>query len=239
MTFTLLISSVAYFASITRPGFRITMFKIIFSAVLVVIVFAGGGYAAYKFMGDSGKSDIHSYTIDQPIVMHTKGGLLEVSKVLVTEHFESSVINTVLGVGVSKTTARARVPAVYRYHIELAPEWKFEIKDGTFFVVAPAVKPALPVAIDTTQLVSDSSGAWSMVNGQKKIDELVKRVTPILAAKAISQQYIDLQRNEARKTVEEFIRKWLLAQEKWKPASAYPMHVTFSDEPVSAVKGIQ
>lgn len=215
------------------------MFKIIFSAVLVVIVFAGGGYAAYKFMGDSEKSDIHSYTIDQPIVMHIKGGLLEVSKIIVTEHVESSVINTVFGHGVSKTTARVRVPAVYRYCIELAPEWKIELKNGTFLVVAPAMKPALPVAIDTTQLVSDSSGAWSMVNGQKRIDELVKTITPILATRAISQQYMDLQRNEARKAVEEYVRKWLLSQEQWKPASAYPMRVTFSDEPISEVKGIQ
>ena len=89
------------------------MLKIIFSAVLVVVIFAGGGYTAYKFMSNGGNSDIHSYTIDQPIVMHTKGGLLEVSKVLVTEHFESSVINTVLGVGVNANAVSVRVAAVH------------------------------------------------------------------------------------------------------------------------------
>lgn len=168
--------------------------------------------------------------------MRTKGGLLEVSKVLATEHLESSVINTALGFEVSKTTARVRVPAVYRYHIELAPEWTFTVKDNAILVIAPAVKPSLPVAIDTTKLASDSAGVWSIVNGQKKIDELIKTVTPILAVKAISNQYMDLQRDSARKTVEEFVRKWLLTQKDLKSVSTYPLHVYFSDEPISPVK---
>ena len=54
-----------------------------------------------------------------------------------------------LGVPVGQTTSQIRVTAVYSYHVELAPEWKVTLRDKTFIVIAPRVKPTLPVAIDT------------------------------------------------------------------------------------------
>lgn len=208
------------------------MFRIIIASVVLISLLIATIYTANKLGGESNKQDIHSYTIDKPIVMRTKGGLLEVSSVVATEHIESSVINTFLGMDVAKTTARIRVPAVYRYTIVLAPEWEIHFKDNVFIVVAPAVKPSLPVAIDTTKLVADSSGTLSLITGQKRIDEAIRTITPTLTAKAVSQQYIELQRNEARKTVEEFVRKWLITQEQWKAASNLKVQVRFVDEPV-------
>jgi hypothetical protein len=58
------------------------------------------------------------------LVMRTPGGLLEVSRITATEQFDKKCVYTVLGRKVGETVAYIRVPAVFRYHIELAPEWE-------------------------------------------------------------------------------------------------------------------
>ena len=128
--------------------------------------------------------------------------------------------------------------AVFRYHIELAPEWKVLLRDKTFVVIAPPVKPTLPIAIDTARLEAEASGGWSLITGQTLIDELQRSITGALAGKATSATYIQLQREEARKTVTEFVAKWLITQERWKSASEYSIRVFFSDEPIRALGSI-
>ena len=81
------------------------------------------------------------------LVMRTPGGLLEVSRIEATERFDKTFIYSVLGAEVGETTAYIRVPAVYRYHIELAPEWRVERTGDTFRVVTPPIRPTLPVAV--------------------------------------------------------------------------------------------
>jgi hypothetical protein len=61
---------------------------------------------------------------DDPVVIHIKGGLLEVSTIRAPEQFEASVDETILGVPIGKTATRIHVPAVYRYHVELDSDWR-------------------------------------------------------------------------------------------------------------------
>ena len=51
-----------------------------------------------------------------------------------------------------ETVPRIRVPVVYRYHIELAPEWRVLRSRDLFTVVAPPGKPSLPVAVDLSRI---------------------------------------------------------------------------------------
>jgi hypothetical protein len=108
---------------------------------------------------------VESAPATEVVIMRTEGGLLEVSTVRTLETFDATREETILGISVGKTLARIRVPAVFRYHIPLAKEWKFLIKDKTFIVIAPPVKPSLPVAIDTGKLEAQSSGTWSILTG--------------------------------------------------------------------------
>jgi hypothetical protein len=181
---------------------------------------------------------IHTVITDAPVVMRTAGGALEVSTITSPERFESTHDHTILGVPVGTTVTTIRVPATYRYHIDLAPEWKILLRDKVFVVIAPAVKPSLPVAIDTARLEGQSLGVWSLFTGQAQLDDLQRSITQALAGKAGSAAYIQMQRESARATVKEFVAKWLITQEQWKSAAMYPIKVFFADEPIQALGGI-
>jgi hypothetical protein len=86
-----------------------------------------GGIAGYKLaLGNIDKTSAIVATISEPVVMRTKGGLLEVSTITATELFQATTTHRAFGWDVAKTYSQIRVPATYRYHIELAPEWRFE-----------------------------------------------------------------------------------------------------------------
>lgn len=207
-------------------------------ALLIVVIVASLGAGAYyggNFkLGE--KSPVTVAIQDEPIVMRTKGGLLEVSRIVATEAFEQATVHSALGINLGKSTARIRVPATYRYHVELAPEWRFIRRDKTFIVIAPAVKPSLPVAIDTAKLEGESYGKWAILSGDAELAELQKYITAGLGQKASSQKYIELQREHARKTVTEFVEKWVLSQDKWKSGTGYTVRVFFADEPVEKIQ---
>jgi len=46
------------------------------------------------------------------------------------------------------------------------------LRDKTFIVIAPRVKPTLPVAIDTAKLERFASGTWSLFTGAAELDRL-------------------------------------------------------------------
>jgi hypothetical protein len=165
------------------------------------------------------------------LFMRTPGGLLEVSSMRMTEQFDKRFVYEVLGLQVGETVAHVRVPATYRYHIELAPLWKIERTDEVFRVVTPPLKPSLPVAVDLAHLEQDEGGTWLLLpfNADADREALLREITGKLAQKAASPAYLALQREDARKTVTEFVGKWLVTQEPWKSAKQPRIEVVFSD----------
>ena len=166
------------------------------------------------------------------VVMRTPGGLLEVSTITAEERFDSSTTHTILGVPVGTTIAQVRVPAVYRYHIPLAKDWTLRQTGQALVVVAPAVQPSLPVAIDLSKLESFSSGLWSPLTGAGALTALQRSITATLATKASTPERIVLQREAARQTVTDFVHKWVLQQPKWAGAKPPTVLVFFEDEPL-------
>lgn len=209
--------------------------KVIFIALVIAASLGAGAY----FSGNMKLGTKEPVTIvaqDEQVVMRTKGGLLEVSMISAIETLEQATNYSAGWISLGKATTRIRVPATFRYHVELAPEWRFMRRDKTFVVIAPAVKPSLPVAIDTSKLEGDSYGKWAILSGATEISELQKTITAVLAQRASSQKYIDLQREHARKTVTEFVEKWVLSQDKWKIETGYSVRVFFADEPVEKIQ---
>lgn len=173
---------------------------------------------------------------EEPIVMRTNGGLLEVSTINATEVFQRSTHTTIFDIPLpGPTTSEIRAKATYRYHVALAPEWKFIRRENTIVVIAPPVKPSLPVAIDTATIEGNSRGVWSAITGNAAIQALQRTITASLAQKAADPTYIALQREHARKTVAEFVQKWVLSQDKWKNAN-YSIQVFFADESLDAIQ---
>ena len=175
-------------------------------------------------------------TVGESVVLRTPGGRLEVAELRQLESFEVSRDHEVLGVPVGSTFSRVRVPAHYRYHVELAPEWRVRVlPDGGVRVIAPRVQPTLPVAIDTAQLQTESRGMWSLFTGPAQVQALSRGITAQLARKADTAPMRDRQREAARQTVAEFVGKWLMAQSEWRPHAGQPVQVLFADEPIEAL----
>jgi hypothetical protein len=95
------------------------------------------------------------------------------------------------------------------------------VPDGDVFkVIAPPVKPSLPVAVDLRHMGEDSGGTWILVpfNKDEDLRALRHEITGALARKAGSDSCLTLQRAGARKTVTEIVEKWLVTQQAWKAA---------------------
>lgn len=163
------------------------------------------------------------------LVMRTPGGLLEVSRITATEQFDKKFVYTVLGQKAGETVAHIRVPATYRYHIELAPEWEVYRKGEVFEVITPPIQPSLPVAVDLAKMEKDVGGTWYLVpfNEVEDLDALEREITAKLEQKARSDTYRTLQREAARKTVTEFVEKWLMTQQAWQAAEKPRVEVLF------------
>lgn len=207
--------------------------------LLVVAVMASLGVNAYfvlqRMTPAQGRALFTHSALDQIEVMRTNGGLLQVSTIRSPELFQTTQDHTIFGVHVGQTTSQIRVPATFNYHVELAREWKITVRDNTFIVIAPRVKPTLPVAIDTAKLEKLTSGTWSLLTGTSELDQLQKSITQSLAQKAATPLFIQLQREAARKTVTEFVTQWVLEQRSGKPATGYTVRVFFADEPIEVL----
>lgn len=172
----------------------------------------------------------------ESVVLRTAGGRLEVAELKQVETFEVSRDHRLLGVPVGSSFSRIRVPAHYRSHVELAPEWRIALQpDGGVRVIAPRLQATLPVAIDTAQMEKESRGLWSLFTGPEQLAALEKSITESLARKAVTAPVLARQREAARATVAEFVQKWLMTQTEWKPHAGKTVQVLFADEPIEAL----
>ena len=187
-----------------------------------------------RMLGDREAAPVGSVATGAPLVMRTEGGRLEVARIEAQEQFQTQQDHTILGVPVGSTVTRIRVPAHYRYQIELARTWRLHERDDAVLVIAPRIEPALPVAIDTGRMEKEVSGLWSPFTGSAQLDRLERSITRTLDAKASSAAYLELQREAARATVRKFAAKWMQAHAQV-AARGKPLRVHFADEPVATL----
>jgi hypothetical protein len=130
-----------------------------------------------------------------------------------------------------------RVPATFRYHIPLESEWRVVRADGVFTIVAPRIRPSLPVAVNFAGIQKDVAGSWMLLpfTSDDDLDLLERSITKRLEEKAKSRDYLDRQREDARETVREFARKWITEQTRWKHAGYSEIRILFEDEPAGTI----
>lgn len=179
--------------------------------------------------------EVKSQLSDEIVVMRTNGGWLEVSTVKATESFSKATDHEIFWIGVGQTASRIRVPAHYTYRARLAEEWKLLRRGDELIVVAPNVEPKLPVAVELNRMEKETSGIWSVFTGTAALDDLERSITAKLAKKSRSKFYINLQRETARKTVAEFVQKWLLTQTGFEDLEGLRLRVLFRDEPLESL----
>src|SRR5690606_34281154 len=111
------------------------------------------------------------------------------------------------------TTTEIQVPAVYRYHVELAEAWYIEVEGTVCRVVAPRLRPTLPVAIHADRMVKRVDQGWGRFDGQQQMAELERSLTAHLTASALHRDHVDLAREPARRTIAAFVSDWLISQQ--------------------------
>lgn len=199
--------------------------------MLAVFCTLGVVYGGYRYV-TSRPPVVHETDGDNmPVVIRTKGGLLEVATVVHRKAYSSESDGTILGMRIPgcKSRRQVSVKAFITYRIPLAEEWEAEVRNGRFFVDAPQLQPALPVAFDTGSIKKVAQDCM-IIDGEKKYDDLVARISQQLAVSAKSVQYKQIARPYARKTVKEFVRKWMTTQEEFKARSNMPIDVAFEGE---------
>ncbi len=167
-----------------------------------------------------------------PVVMRTPGGTLEIATVKVYERFRREDTAAFWGIPLGTTTSLIQAPVTYRFHIPLAAEWPVQIDGTTAIVRAPAPRPTLPVAFDTREMETFSHAGWARFNRQENLD------TPELNKRAADPGVQRLATEAGRKTVAEFVTKWLLQERPgWKRDAAHRVVVLFPGETVEGLAG--
>ena len=210
-------------------------------SVLLFAMAISLGFNIYLYLNASNTNatfQTQSATIDQMIVMRTNGGLLQVSTITSPEQFGSTQPHDIIGFNLGPTVTQIRIPVVINYQIKLSSEWRVEVRENRLVVVAPAVQPSLPVAVDMSKIEKFAAGRWAEFTGTAELDKLEKTLTKELASRATRSSYITFQREAARKTVLEFVRKWLITQDKWKSVRHFPITIFFADEPIESIEKI-
>jgi hypothetical protein len=218
-------------------AFVILLVTLVIAAVVVVWKFEGlirDGVDWFGMFSERMVSRNLTETFRQSVteISSTNGDILEVAVMrtdeTVSRHDAKSVFNDMLSLGT--TVSEIRTPVVYRYHIKLSDPWRLEIEGNRVVVHAPAVRPSQPPAIETQGMQKRSEAGWLRFNAAENMAQLERDLTPTLQQRAGAKNNLDLVREPSRKSVAEFVRKWLLRQNDETRKGIDSLVVLFPDE---------
>lgn len=169
---------------------------------------------------------------DPPVVETLPGGLLETATIRMGEDFYRSDQRHWWGIYLGNTVSHIQVAATYRYGVPLAdPAWEVVTRGQTTVVVAPELRPSLPVSIDTGTWREKTESGWARFDGPTQIEELRRSLSTDLEERARDARRVALAREASRRTIGEFVEAWLLKRDAaWTPGAFSAVKVYFLDE---------
>jgi hypothetical protein len=200
-------------------------------AVVILGLFLIGGI--YISVGKS-EGSLPVLAKDEIVILRTPGGLLEVSTLVRTEEFRWQTTYTCLPIDCASllgaTITDVRVPVHYTYRIPLATSWQLQFKADHFDLLTPQVQPILPPAVDLARIEFKTKDTWLSPGINEHREVLLRNLTPETEKRAMQKNYIDAQRDDARKTIVEFAQKWMIEQNVDPGKRGYPIRVYFPDD---------
>ena len=168
---------------------------------------------------------------EPPVVSTVPGGLLEASTMRMAEDFYRSDSKTWWGIYLGETVSHIQAMATYRYGVPLVdPVWEIVTRGPTAAVVAPTLRPSIPVAIDTGTLLEKTESGWARFDKRTQLDDLRRSLSADLEERANDPKRIALAREASRRTIAEFVGHWLEARGEWHPDVFSSVKVFFADE---------
>jgi hypothetical protein len=179
----------------------------------------------------AGRDWTSTWRSEPPVVSTTPGGLLEAATVRMLEDFYRSDSRTWWGVYLGSTVSHIQASATYRYAVPLDdPAWQIVTREQTCVVVAPVLRPSLPVAIDTATLRERTESGWARFDKRGQLDDLRRSMSAELEGRARDPARMALAREAARRTVAEYVEDWLLSRGEWQEGVFSSVKVYFLDE---------
>lgn len=173
-----------------------------------------------------------TFRSESPIFELIKVGRLEVAVCESDQTFEKSDERTTMwGLFHTGTTySKIKVPATFRYHVDMADDWRIEVKDKCCVVHAPALRPTVPVAFDTARMETYTESGWARFDKAEILAQLERDITPLLNSRASEQKFMNDARMQARDVVARFVRNWLLGANQWQKDAFTSITVIFEGE---------
>jgi hypothetical protein len=204
--------------------------SVIAAVVLFVVRFDSGS-------PESGRNWTAEWHADPPVVSTTPGGLLEAATMRMVEDFYKSDRRTWWGIYLGETVSHIQVAATYRYAVPLAdPAWEIVTHGPICVVIAPDVRPSLPVAIDTGTMLEKTESGWARFDKQLNLEELRRSLSTELENRANDAARAALARDASRRTIGEFVEHWLAMRGQWHPGVFSAVKVYFPDEVDEALR---
>ena len=205
--------------------------------ILAAGAFVLAGLGLYRLWpagrpGDTVRDWTAEWGAAPPVVETLPGGLLETATIRMGEDFYRSDEKSWWGLYLGNTVSHIQVTAVYRYGVPLADgAWRVAARGQTAVVVAPSLRASLPVAVDTETWREKTENGWARFDKQEQLDALRRDMSADLAARAADERRLALAREASRRTIGEFVERWLLSRDAaWRPGLFTAVKVYFDDE---------
>jgi len=214
-----------------------------FAWPIAVVLIVGISAIAFLKTLDKGESIAGKFSSQQikttfaehlAAVRATDGNILQVGVVESTEILRREDTMKLFGdlFEVGKTVTEIRVPAVYKFEINLDEKWdvnsQISAQNSVLLIIAPSIKPSLPVAFDSERMEKFVQEDLLRFNAAEQMQALEKEITPTL--NRLAAQKIDLVRDKARLAVAKFAQNWLLREQQWDAKKFSVIAVHFQDE---------
>lgn len=133
---------------------------------------------------------------------------LQVAQVERLEMIAREDAASVWGFKLPDVMVEARYPATYTYYLELnGDDWRFDLQGDTLLVYAPSIQANLP-ANDISSLELHTLKTSILRNEAKVREDLKREITGY--GKMRAEEIKPLAREAGRRSVEQFIQRWLL-----------------------------
>lgn len=201
--------------------------------VLAATALIAGGYYGFQKFRDPPPPACSGST---PIFIPTNGGELLLGTVTRTQTFSTKHVLTVMGAPVPACdkTSSITIPTSTSYTAKLEKRWEVRIResDRELIVIAPDIKPLLPVAFDTAGIRKAASGCF-LLDKSETLDSLEREISKQLEKHALSAENLQLARASGRMVAEKFVRNWLVKSKEYEHAAGYSIKVFFQGDPIS------
>ncbi|GEM_PF-6362841 len=132
------------------------------------------------------------------------------------------------GKTLSSAIIEVRAPVTYNYFVDMKGNWKISCEGDMLTVVAPKLKVEEP-AVDLSRMETIIDSGKLIFGEKDKLEELRKQFYPDMMKKSLSPEYLEMIREDARRSLAEFANGWITAELIKKYPVKY-ISVKFEDE---------